>query len=307
MPIYKGNNIFQQVDLSLLKYFFAIATFRGFSNAARATGISQPALSLGLKKLEKSLGAELIDRSQRPFELTKAGLSLLTFCERLEGQVENVVRSLGTEGLSFQKRFRVGTALSIGFAPINELCSHFSKEQDAPELELLAKNTYQLLEDVSAGILDGAFVPDDVYDSRLTATPYIRDRIVFVVGQKPRAAFQQNWKQSISTLPLITYPHETPMRTLTDKLCVSNKLQFKTTYAVNSIEALKLLVKANRGAAFVLRHLIEDEITNKEIFEIRLPIRLPKSGIAFVQRHSDRASSGAKVLSNFVQRRSFTK
>jgi DNA-binding transcriptional LysR family regulator len=301
VSIYNFNSVFHQVDLSLLRHFYAIATFKGFSKASRATGVSQPALSLGLQKLEKSLGVALIERSARPFELSRAGLTLLTFCERFQGNFESVMSSLGASTLSIQRRIKIGTALSVGFGPLEELCGKIESQKEVFELELLEQNTYQLLTDVHEGRLDAAFVPNDVFDSRLVFVPVSRDQILFVVGDKFRGAFKQGaWKQVASTIPLITFPRETPMRTLTDKICISEKIDFRTIYAVNSIEALKLLVGKNRGGAFALRSLVVSELKTKRLFEVELPVKLPRSGIALALSHEASRTTAAKQLTKIL-------
>jgi DNA-binding transcriptional LysR family regulator len=302
MSVYNFNSIFHQVDLSLLRHFFAIATFGGFSKASRATGVSQPALSLGLKKLEKSLGVVLINRSARPFELTPAGVALFNFCHHFEGGLESVMSSIGASLSPEKKRLRLGTALSIGFGPIAELCAKITAEKETFELELSEQNTYQLLSDVRDGRLDAAVVPNDVFDNRLMFSTLQRDQVIFVVGKIHRDTFSRgHWKKAASQLPLITFPRETPMRTLTDKICVTEQVEFKTIFAVNSIEALKLLVEQSQGGAFVLKALVAQELISKRLFEETLPIRLPKSGIALVLPKIESQSAGSKYLSKLIK------
>lgn len=305
MGVYNFNSIFHRVDLSLLRHFFAIATFGGFSKASRATGVSQPALSLGLKKLEKSLGVILINRSARPFELTSAGLALFNFCHHIEGGLESVMSSLGASLSPEKKRLRIGTALSIGFGPIAELCSKITAEEETFELELLEQNTYQLLSDVRDGRLDAAVVPNDVFDNRLKFSTLQRDQVIFVVGKMHRGAFGRSpWKKAASQLPLITFSRETPMRTLTDKICVTEQVEFKTIYAVNSVEALKMLVERSQGGAFVLKALVAPEIKSGRLFEETLPIKLPKSGVALVLPKEESQSSASKYLAKLLKAKS---
>src|SRR5579885_574377 len=145
MAIYKSDNVFQRLDLSLLRHFFAIATFGGFSKASRATGISQPALSLGLQKLEKNLGTRLVDRKPGKFSLTDSGKVLQAYCRRLEGTIESMMSDLGGSGPAVPRRLRIGTAMSVGFGPLVKACVSVSAATPGLELELTAHNTYQLL------------------------------------------------------------------------------------------------------------------------------------------------------------------
>lgn len=302
MSIYASNSVFQEVDLSLLKHFFAVATFGGFSKASRATGISQPALSLGIQKLEKSLGLVLIDREARPFELTPAGQALRSFCQRFQDSFASTLSALGKPELSARRRLRIGTALSVGFGPLDDLCANIESAKDTFELELLEQNTYHLLSQVHEGQLDAAFVPNDVFDSRLRFIPILSDQIVFIVGTRNRGSFgDADWREVAARVPLITFPREAPMRTLTDKVCAAARLEFKTVYSINNIEALKLLVEQSRGGAFVLRALVASELKSGRFFEEPLPIRLPRSGISLVLPAEEEQSAASRHLLSLVK------
>jgi DNA-binding transcriptional LysR family regulator len=296
VSIYKFNSVFHQIDLSHLRYFFAIATFGGFSKASQATGLSQPALSLGLQKLEKTLQKELVDRTKRPFELTEAGKSLLAFCQRFQTQLESAISDLGTTGISVRRHIKVGTAQSIGFTYIDRMLAS-AKNNETIEWEFATQNTYELLEKVYDGVLDGAFVPSDVFDNRMHVIPIIQEKVIFVVSKKhPKRFHSKSWKSDISEIPLVTYPRDTPMRTLTDKICISENLNFKSTISTNSIEGLKLLVKNGSGAAFIQQSLIEDDLKNQEIRAESLPISFPKSGVSFVIRKESIHSANSELL-----------
>jgi len=303
MSIYKFNSIFHQLDISLLRHFFAIATFGGFLKASKATGVSQPALSLGLQKLEKSLGVILVDRSKRPFELTPEGVMLLSFCQKFQGSFESVVESFGGNKITVQKRLRIGSALSIGIDPFVTLCKNINQGTEKYELELQTLNSYVLLNEVLEKKLDAAIVPDDIYDSRLKFVPLLRDSIIFIVGEKYKNFLnQKNWKKSLTQIPLITFPRDTPMRTLTDKICISENLEFSTVYSINQVEGLKALVKENGGGAFVMRSLVESELRLGFFLEIALPIHLPKAGTSFVMRIDESKNSHSEIILSLLRK-----
>jgi DNA-binding transcriptional LysR family regulator len=259
VSIYKENSIFHRLDLSLLRHFFAIATFGGFSKASRATGVSQPALSLGLQKLEKTLGVVLIDRSAKTFILTQSGLTLLTFCQRLEGTLESVVSDLDARVGDIHRRLRIGTALSIGFSPLIGVCFTNSRAKDPFEIEISAQNTYQLLNELIEGTLDAALVPSDIYDTRLKFSKLFQDEIIFIYGAELRKYFKgTDWSTAIKEISLINYPRETPMRSLVDKLCAEKTLHFRSTVSVNGIDAIKKITERGVGGAFILRSLVSN-------------------------------------------------
>jgi DNA-binding transcriptional LysR family regulator len=302
-PIYNANSLFQQLDLSALKHFFAVATFGGFSKAARATGASQPALSLGLKKLEKTLGVTLIDRSSRArhFSLTQEGLVLLSFCQRLEGSLESMVGVLGSDSPS-RRRLRVGAGLSIGLGPLTHGCVLEARSEKPIELELTTDRTHRLLSDVVAGTLDAAVVPDDVLEAGLKFVKIHEGPLVFVVGSAFKKQFvSKGWTHAAAQVPLVTYPRETPLRSVVDKLCMQNHLHFKTLFAANTMDAIKSMVIQGAGGAFVLKSLIRAELAKGDLVEAKPPFKLPSSGISVATRTGEQGDAISKLIRSWIQ------
>lgn len=63
-------------DLDLLETFLSVADHRSISEAARTLDLTQPAITKKMKRLEEALQVQLIDRNQRPLQLTEAGETL---------------------------------------------------------------------------------------------------------------------------------------------------------------------------------------------------------------------------------------
>jgi DNA-binding transcriptional LysR family regulator len=301
MAISNYNSIFRQVDLSLLKHFFDVATYGGFTKASHATGASQPALSLGLQKLERDLGVSLARRGGGKFSLTEEGRELLQFCNRFESGLQSVVESFGAEP-SQARALRIGTALSVGFGPLLSLCAHSASSERPMSLELETRNTYELLRAVSDSQLDAALIPDDIYDSGLNYTPLYEDYLTLITGpQFAHFLSKSGWMQKLATMSLITFPRETPMRSTVDKLLRDKRLRFERVISVNSMEALKMLVSRNMGAAFVQRSLVAEELRSKSVFEPKQRMIKVKSGVALATRKDERGTEIVKLILDLMK------
>lgn len=291
MAINKINNVLSEMDLGSLKYFFIIASFGGFSKAARASGISQPALSLGLKKIEQKFGVALIRRDGARFELTSQGVLLFDFCTRLEEQYGDILARIQAREHTAPRRVRLGTALSIGYEPFTEFCKDLTQQSAALDLEIVERKTHDLLDDVADGRLEGALVPDDVHDERLAYSPLIHDEVIYVVSALHAAPRQKFEKEQLVRTPLVNYPRETPMRSLVDRLSAKERLSFRVQLSASSIEGIRTWVIRGVGGAFILRSLVEEDLRAGTLVAPSLPISLPKSGVALVTRRDKQGKS----------------
>lgn len=85
------------MDMNLLhlQYFYVVAQERGFTNASKRLRIQQPAISRMVRLLEEDLGFKLFEKVGRNVRVTKQGLEVFEYCERIFGTVEELQQSLG--------------------------------------------------------------------------------------------------------------------------------------------------------------------------------------------------------------------
>ncbi|MEU8712310.1 LysR family transcriptional regulator [Streptomyces sp. NPDC048663] len=67
------NDLGQDLELRLVRYFTVVAAHRHFGRAAAELHVAQPALSRQVQRLERYLGVRLLDRAPQGTRLTEAG------------------------------------------------------------------------------------------------------------------------------------------------------------------------------------------------------------------------------------------
>ncbi|GAA2470473.1 LysR family transcriptional regulator [Winogradskya humida] len=77
------NDLGQDLELRLVRYFTAVAEHQTFAKAAAELHLAQPALSRQIQRLEKRLGARLLDRIPQGTRLTPAGKAFLPQAQAL--------------------------------------------------------------------------------------------------------------------------------------------------------------------------------------------------------------------------------
>ncbi|MGW2619623.1 LysR family transcriptional regulator [Streptomyces sp. NPDC001500] len=71
------NDLGQDLELRLVRYFTVVAAHQHFGRAAADLHVAQPALSRQIQRLERYLGVRLLDRTSQGTRLTSAGQSFL--------------------------------------------------------------------------------------------------------------------------------------------------------------------------------------------------------------------------------------
>ena len=86
-----------EVSLTDLRAFVAVARHRSFRGAADTLGVSRSSLSHALRALERRLGVRLLHRTTRSVALTEAGARLLERLSPALGELDDMLaRHVGT-------------------------------------------------------------------------------------------------------------------------------------------------------------------------------------------------------------------
>jgi DNA-binding transcriptional LysR family regulator len=146
------------MELRQLAHFVAVVEERTFTRAATRSHLSQSALSASIRGLERELDTALFLRTTRHVELTDAGRALLPAARRaLEAARE------GGDAVHAAKG-SLGGSLSLGgiqtTVVINqaELLARFYQRHPAVSLRYTTGTSASLIDEVSAGRIDVAFV-----------------------------------------------------------------------------------------------------------------------------------------------------
>ena len=103
-------------DLYELYLFHLVAKHRSFTKAAEVAGLTQSAITRQMQGMEASLGIDLLERTTRRVNVTRAGEFLEREALRLIGDVEHSLQRLKEDFAEARKVVRVGVSRSIGFA-----------------------------------------------------------------------------------------------------------------------------------------------------------------------------------------------
>jgi DNA-binding transcriptional LysR family regulator len=160
------------LPLSDLDAFTAIARERSFRAAARKRGVSASSLSDSLRRLEERLGVRLLNRTTRSVTPTEAGQRLL---ERLAPALGEVASALGQldsfrEGPSGTLRLNVPTIVARSF--LSDIVNRFLTAYPKVRIEVIGEDSF-------IDVLGAGYDAGIRYDERLE-----RDMIAVPIGPR---------------------------------------------------------------------------------------------------------------------------
>lgn len=194
------------MDLRTLRYFCAVVREAHFGRAAQSLGIAQPPLTRQIQKLEGELGVVLLNRTQKKFEVTQAGMLLYERARRLldgADQAEADVRRLGTGETG---RLVIGFVHSNAFTILPGVVAHFRAAFPDVELDLREMWHANLVAGLENGSIDVGLLRPPVSSSALQVVTLIREPFLALVPARHRLAQRRTMHlRQFITEPFVMY------------------------------------------------------------------------------------------------------
>lgn len=171
------------MDLRQLRYFVAVAESGSISMAAGRLHVAQSAVSRQMRRLEDEIGGDLFKRSVSGVTLTDSGQMLLERARFILREVESAAGDVSSFSREVHGTVRMAAPASVGRAVYAPTALQFCRRYPRVKLELREIPTDEVLQRLSAGLLDLGIVSDSgVYD-HLTVTPLMREHTVLFCPQ----------------------------------------------------------------------------------------------------------------------------
>lgn len=171
--------------LALLGLLVAADAHGSISAAARSLGVTQPTASAGLRALERRLGLDLLVRGPRGTQLTETGRVVAAWAREVIDASDRFEESVASLRVHARERLRVAASMTIAeyLAPrwLAVLARQHSG-QPAPDVELVVRNSREVMDLLLAGDADLGFVEGPGVRHGLRHRTVAHDELVAVVG-----------------------------------------------------------------------------------------------------------------------------
>ncbi|MEX0730731.1 MAG: LysR substrate-binding domain-containing protein [Aquisalimonadaceae bacterium] len=169
------------MQLKSLRLFATAARTGSFVAAAEEACTVQSNVTAHVKKLEDELGLSLFVR-HGGIHLTPSGRLLLTYAQRMLDLHDEAIQGLRF-GDAPAGLLRIGSLETTAAVRLPAVLAGFHAAFPDVNLNLCTGTTAELIQRVSTGLVDGAFVAGDVPAAGLERIEVFRERLVLVSAQ----------------------------------------------------------------------------------------------------------------------------
>jgi DNA-binding transcriptional LysR family regulator len=253
-----------KMNFNHLLIFQKVAEKEHFTRAAEALFISQPAVSKQIQELEKACQQPLFTCVGQRVHLTEAGRVLYAYANRIFALAKEAEMVMDEMNDLQRGHLSIGASTTIGTYLLPELLSAYKKRYTHIELSVSIANTEEIQDAVRMQRLEVGIVEGEVIYPELASQEWQQDELVCVVSPHGELAQVEclDLHQLFSMpLPLIVRERGSGTREVMEHALLNVGIVPPTpAMERGSTEAIKRVVSAGLGWAFVSKHTIQLEL-----------------------------------------------
>lgn len=283
------------INLNLFRYFIAAAESKSFAEAGEKIGYNESTVSTSISTLEKQLGVQLFTRKplqitevgQEIYETVKNGFANFDFAMVIaesKNDLESGKISVGCP--SHITNFFLMDKIAEAIRDYPNMQVDLDTESDSKQLMELLKNNK-----IDFAILD--VIPEEyLEDLEIKEIKNIDN--IFVSKEE---IVINNIKELENYKYILAQDNKISTRKLLEEM-KKYDLKIRPILKCPTTEQRVNAAKHGIGIAYVMKEAVKEEIENNELYEIKIPIDLPKNSlkIVYLKNHL------TKVDKEFIKR-----
>ena len=264
------------INLNLYKVFYKVAQYKSYSDASDKMSLSKSAISTYIKKLEEQLNIRLFYRENNGIRLTKEGEQLFKYVEKSMEMIETGEKMLLQKNNIETGEISVAALSHIAEFYLMPRIEKIKKEHKGLNIKLITAPTgeelLKLLENHKVDfILDTTIL--DINNNQIVSEK-IKDIENIFISNKPIKIKQLKDLENYDFILGLEYTSTS--KRLVRKL-KENGVHINSTLEIDITELKISAVKRGLGIGYVMKDSIQKELNNKELYNVEVPMELPKS------------------------------
>lgn len=262
------------INMNLYKVFYNVAQYKSYSDASDKMSLSKSEISTYIKKLEEQLNIKLFYRENNGIRLTKEGEQLFKYVEKSMEMIETGEKMLLQKNNIETGEISVATLSHIAEFYLMPRIEKIKKEYKSLNIKLITAPTgeelLKLLENHKVDfILDTTIL--DINNNQIVSER-IKDIENIFISNKPIKQLKDLENYDF----ILGLEYTSTSKRLARKL-KENGVHIHSTFEIDITELKISAVKKGLGIGYVMKDSVQKELNNNELYEVKVPMELPKS------------------------------
>ena len=269
-----------------LRTFLKVCELKSFTKAAQTLGKTQSTISTQVAVLEQEAGLKLLDRSQRPLQLTEAGEIFSSFASQLVNSADQLNSSIRELAEGVTGEVRIGTTTAIGAFILPKIVSLLLHELPKVRLDISVKTLSLVCESVKQADTDFGIILSNREPHGLMAKILKRERLCFVVSACHPLAKKATGLEELRKFSFVSGAKTGGYTGMIERLLEGHGLfGLDVALRVGSFEAIKETVRSGLGVGVLPEFMVRREIRNGVLAEILARKIQLSANIISIERH----------------------
>ena len=273
----EGTMMKVQPTLHQLRLFEKTAQLGNFSKAAEALHLTPPALSIQIRQLEDTLGITLFDRIGRRKYLSAAGREVLSSCQTIFHELEDMRMRLSQLQGGMAGTIRISVVSSAKFF-IPHLMGAFRQIYPEVKFQLTVANRKQIVSRLTDNLDDFVILSHLPSEIPIDSVAFLSNPLVVVAAPSHPLVKEKTIDiNQLSKEEFLLRESGSGTRFSTEEIFSEHRVSVRCGMELGSSEAVKQGVMAGLGVSILSRHCVWMEVQGQYLVE--LPVQnFPQRG-----------------------------
>ncbi len=287
------------MNLRFVEAFYWAVTLKSVTRASEKLFITQSALSSRIAALETELGSLLLDRRDKQFRLTTAGMRFHAHAERLLN-LQREIKAEFSQGAERPLQLRLGAIESVLHSWLIEWVQALRRAHPALELSLAVETTPVLLDQMHRGTADVVLTAMPASGSGVMSLALAPMPMVFVGRQARHGRKRYSLRQLAAQDELLTFQRGSQPHVALLDLCRSQGIAQPRVHTISSISAMVQLVEQGFGVATLPQAAVARLTGQLPLCAVRCDAELTALPIHLSWRNDPAASAAQQAVDSVL-------
>jgi DNA-binding transcriptional LysR family regulator len=273
------------MQLENFKIFVDLVETKSFSKSAKLNGITQAAVSQQTRAMERHFKTQLIDRSQKRFQLTREGMRVYDAAKEVVRQYDKLLSELQEMKNVISGTIRISTIYSIGLYELPPYIKKFKHDFPSVNVQVDYRRSNLVYEDILNNSVDFGLVAFPVKVRQIEIIPFRND--YFVLITHPSHPMVRGGDVQLKTLvgqKFIGFDLDSPTYKAIDQIFRENKIEIEPVMKFDNVETMKRAVEIDAGVAIVPQATVLQEVKQGSLVAVQFKGRKFTRSLAILHR-----------------------